>query len=392
VSGTDDVLDASYAGTLGRFSLDAAFRAPLCGVTAIFGPSGSGKTVILRCIAGLTHLRGHLAVGREEWENAAGLWLPPHARRVGYVFQEPSLFAHLSVRENLLYGHRRAVRRGAEVIRVDDVIALLGIAPLLERAPLRLSGGERQRVAIGRALLSQPRLLLMDEPLSALDRMSKDDILPYLDAVQRALTLPVLYVTHDMEEVERLADHIVLIERGRVIVSGPLGDVLADPRTPFARGPSAATVLDARLEAFDPTDAMTTLAVDGGRLLVPGAFGAPGTRHRLRIAAHDVSLAVDPPSRTTILNVLHARIESIESLDAARVNVVLALGDAPGGARVLARITRRSRRALALAPGQRVHAQVKAASIVDPRRTAPPQATASAGDVTARPGAGDTGR
>jgi molybdate transport system ATP-binding protein len=401
-------LRAAYAGRIGGFELDAVFEAPLAGVTGLFGPSGSGKTVLLRCIAGLTRLRGRLTIGDDVWETADGsVRRAPHERQIGYVFQEASLFAHLSVRDNLLYGHRRALRAVPEMIRPDDAIGLLGIEQLLDRSPHHLSGGERQRVALGRALLSQPRLLLMDEPLAALDRMAKDEILPYIEAVHRALTIPVLYVTHDIDEIERLADHLVLLEAGRVIASGPLADVLADPRTPLARGPSAATVLEAQIASYDAGDMMTTLAIPGGTLLVPGHLGAIGSRRRVRVAAQDVSLAIDLPSRTTILNVLPARIADIQPLDAGRANVLLALGPEPGSAggpepgraggpepgreggteagragepegrgasaKLLARITQRSLRALALAPGQTVHAQIKAASIVDPRSAfAPP--------------------
>ena len=216
------------------------------GVTALFGPSGCGKTTVLRCVAGLQMLRdGYLSIGGEVWQDGAA-FRPPYERSVGYVFQEASLFPHLSVRGNLLYGHRRALRRGAEeVTRFDDVVALLGIEGLLDRSPLRLSGGERQRVAVGRALLSQPRLLLMDEPLAGLDRLSKDEILPYLEALHTALSIPILYVSHDLAEVERLADHLVLIEAGRVVAYGPLEELQADPELPVARLPDAAVALNA---------------------------------------------------------------------------------------------------------------------------------------------------
>ena len=192
------------------------------GVTALFGPSGCGKTTVLRCVAGLQMLRdGYLSIGGEVWQDGAA-FRPPYQRSVGYVFQEASLFPHLSVRRNLLYGHRRALRRGTgEATRFDEVVELLGMQGLLDRSPLRLSGGERQRVAIGRALLSQPRLLLMDEPLAGLDRLSKDEILPYLEALHTALSIPILYVSHDIAEVERLADHLVLMQAGQWSRAGP---------------------------------------------------------------------------------------------------------------------------------------------------------------------------
>lgn len=368
----DAVISASFSGTLGRFALDATFEAPMRGVTALFGPSGCGKTTVLRCIAGLSSLSGRLVVGGEVWQDASsGTFRPPYERPIGYVFQEASLFPHLSVRDNLLYGFRRALRAGAsEKTRLDDVVALLGLGHLLDRAPALLSGGERQRVAVGRALLSQPRLLLMDEPLSALDRMTKEEILPYFEALHENLSMPVLYVSHDIGEVERLADNLVLLDLGRVVASAPLADILADSRLPIARAPTAATVIGARVAAFDFQDGLTTLQIDGGTLLVPGQIGEAGSFRRIRIAAEDVSLAADRPSRTTILNVLAARIRAIDPVGAAQANVVVTLGEHGQGARLLARITRRSLGALGLTPGQLVHAQVKAVSIVDPRRTA----------------------
>jgi molybdate transport system ATP-binding protein len=207
------VLTARFQGRLGVFDLDLAFEAPLKGVTALVGPSGSGKTTVLRCIAGLERLEGQLSVAGEVWQGAR-LFRPAWQRPIGYVFQEASLFAHLPVKENLLYGLKRA---GAGNITLADVTDLLGLAPLLERSTARLSGGERQRVAIGRALLSQPKLLLMDEPLSGLDRAAKAEILPYLERLVAADTLPVIYVSHDEAEVERLADRVIRLADGRVI-------------------------------------------------------------------------------------------------------------------------------------------------------------------------------
>jgi molybdate transport system ATP-binding protein len=353
-----------FRGRLGAFALDAAFQAPMQGVSAIFGPSGCGKTTLLRCVAGLQRLEGHLAIGGEVWQDGAA-FRAPHERAVGYVFQEASLFPHLSVRRNLLYGHRRAVRRGAAAAtRFDDVVALLGMHDLLDRAPLRLSGGERQRVAIGRALLSQPRLLLMDEPLAGLDRLSKDEILPYLEALHAALAIPVLYVSHDIAEVERLADHLVLMQAGQVVACGSLPDLQADPRLPIARLPEASVALPATVTRYDAEYGLTTLALEGGTIVVPGPCGAPGTMQRVRVRASDVSLATERPSPSTILNVLPARVTAAERQDAAQVNVVLRLGAAGDGARILARVTRKSWEALGTGPGDLVHAQVKSVALV----------------------------
>ena len=362
---------ARFRGTLGAFELDAAFEAPMRGVTALFGPSGCGKTTVLRCVAGLqrtTH--GYLSIGGEIWQDHEA-FRQPWERALGYVFQEASLFPHLSVRRNLLYGHRRALRRGTkEATRFDEVVSLLGIEPLLDRAPLRLSGGERQRVAVGRALLAQPRLLLMDEPLAGLDRFSKDEILPYLEALHAALSIPILYVSHDIAEVERLADHLVLMEDGRVVASGALQDLQTDPALPIARLPEAAVVLDATVTHHDLEYHLTTLAVDGGKIVVPGQYGSPGTSQRVRVGASDVSLARQHPGPSTILNVLSARVVAVEQQDAAIVNVVVRLGAEGQGARLLARVTRKSWAGLGIGPGDLVYAQVKSIALVPQGRTA----------------------
>ncbi len=345
------------------------------GITALFGPSGSGKTTILRCMAGLARVPGRLTVDGQVWQDeAAGTFRPPHMRPVGYVFQEASLFPHLSVRKNLLYGHRRAMRQGGiEEIKLDDVVELLGIGHLLGRGTGALSGGERQRVAVGRALLAQPRILLMDEPLSALDRMTKEEILPYFEALHASLSIPVFYVSHDISEIERLADHIVLLDAGRVVAAGPLGEVLADSRLPIARSSQASTVLPARVVAFDARDGLTMLDLDGETLLVPQRIGAPGSTHRVRIAATDVSLAVQRPSLTSILNIMPVRVADIQAVDEAQINVLLTIGHRPGGAKLLARITRRALQALDLMPGHDAFAQIKAASLLARQQTPGPK-------------------
>ncbi|HLN11382.1 MAG TPA: molybdenum ABC transporter ATP-binding protein [Xanthobacteraceae bacterium] len=363
---SEPTITAQYAGVLGRFKLDVAFASPMQGITGLFGPSGCGKTTILRCVAGLIRLPGKLVVGGEVWQDhATGQFREPYRRPIGYVFQEASLFPHLSVRGNLLYGHRRALETGAaEDIRLADVVDLLGIGPLLDRATGALSGGERQRVALGRALLAQPRLLLMDEPLSALDRMTKEEILPYFELIHASLSIPVLYVSHDISEIERLVDYMVLLEAGRVVSAGPLGDLLSDSRLPIARSPGASTVLQGRVAAFDPNDDLTALGIDGETLLVPNRVGEAGTTRRIRIAATDVSLAVDRPSLTTILNILPVRIADVHPLDHGQINVLVTIGHREGGPRLLARVTRRAQRVLNLGRGQDVYAQIKAVSVI----------------------------
>jgi molybdate transport system ATP-binding protein len=377
---------ARFRGALGAFALDAGFEAPMRGVSALFGPSGCGKTTVLRCIAGLQVMQdGYLSIGGEVWQDGLA-FRPPHERSVGYVFQEASLFPHLSVRGNLLYGHRRALRRGAtEGARFADVVDLLGMQPLLDRSPMRLSGGERQRVAIGRALLSQPRLLLMDEPLAGLDRLSKDEILPYLEALHTALSIPILYVSHDLAEVERLADHLVLLEAGRVVAHGPLEEVQADPALPVARLPEAAVALNATVTSYDGEYGLTTFAIDGGTIIAPGQYGGPGTPQRVRIGASDVSLARQNPGPSTILNVLPARVAAAEPQDAAQMNVVVRLGKAGEGARLLARVTRKSWAALGVRPGDLVHVQVKSVALVAASNKSAPGGGASSLPAAAPP-------
>jgi molybdate transport system ATP-binding protein len=372
---SDKVIMASYRGALGQFTLDTSLVLPMRGVTSLFGPSGCGKTTMLRCMAGLNNLPGRFVVGDEVWQDtSANIFRPPHKRPIGYVFQEASLFPHLSVRRNLLYGFRRAGRAGIRPeTRLDYVVAFLGIAHLLDRAPGRLSGGERQRVAIGRALLSQPQLLLMDEPLSGVDRITKEEIFPYLEALHQNLSIPIVYVSHDIGEVERLADHLVVLKSGRVVASGPLGDLLSNSRLPLARAPHAGTIVEARVQGFHPQDGLTTLKIHGGTLLVPGWVAEPGAVRRVRIAAEEISVAVDRPSRTSILNILAARILEIQNIDKAQILVFLMVGEEREGAKLIARITKRSFDGLGLAPGQVVYAQVKAASIVNSTCSANPE-------------------
>jgi molybdate transport system ATP-binding protein len=357
-------ISARFAGAVGGFALDVAFEAPPAGVTALFGASGSGKTTVLRCIAGLQRLDGRFALGADVWQDAA-TFRPPHRRPVGYVFQEASLFPHLAVRENLLFGRRRAtVPAGRPEIGFDEVVALLGLSGLLQRAVTALSGGERQRVALGRALLSQPALLLMDEPLSALDRSTKDEILPFLERLHAALALPVLYVSHDIAEVERLADRVVLLERGRVIGAGPLAAVQADPALPLVRRRDAAATLDAVTGDHDAAYGLLALHVDGGRLVVPAPATPAGLRRRVRIEAGDVSLAREAPRATSIANILPVRI--LDRVDGAPGEVIAVLGLGPDGrgARLLARLTLWSWDHLSLAVGDAVLAQVKGVALV----------------------------
>lgn len=360
-------IEVRFRGRLGEFDLDAGFTVAARGVTALFGPSGCGKTSVLRCMAGLEHLRdGFCSIGGDVWQDGS-VFRPAYRRPLGYVFQEASLFPHLAVRGNLLFGAPK--RQSPTAIPFDDVVDLLGLGPLLGRSSRRLSGGERQRVAIGRALLSEPKILLMDEPLSALDKLTKDEILPFLERLHESLAIPIVYVSHDMSEIERLSDQLVLMEAGHVRAVGPLARLQADPSLPLASSQDAAVSLDASVEAFDAVDGMASLAVAGARFLVPSSGARAGDHQRLRILAGDVSLARDRPNLSTIVNVLRARILDAQETGEHQVTAVLGLGEDGAGARLLSRVTRRSWRLLDLAPGTSVYAQVKAVALV--RRRAP---------------------
>ncbi|OSM02240.1 molybdenum ABC transporter ATP-binding protein [Magnetofaba australis] len=363
-------IEAHFYGSQGEFSLDAAFSVPARGVTALFGPSGCGKTTVLRCVAGLNRrLEGKLSVRGQVWQDGKR-FVPTHKRPIGYVFQEASLFPHLSVRENMLFGRKRAAPKGQTPrLDFDEVANLLGLTHLLERSPVRLSGGERQRVAIARALLTDPQILLMDEPMAALDRISKNEILPYLERLHETLDIPALYVSHDITEVERLADRMVLMKNGRVQAAGPLSTLLADPALPLAAMPEAATLLEGPVAAFDAHYGLAQVSVPGGTLLVPGDAALVGQRKRVRIAASDVAVARErAPTGSSILNALRAVIQHVEPYSFHQVNLFLSLegsDDAEGaaGASLLARITRKSWDALDLNIGEEVHALIKAVAL-----------------------------
>jgi molybdate transport system ATP-binding protein len=359
---------AEFRGAIGKFALDAGFTAPAKGVTALFGPSGCGKTTVLRCIAGLLRINGVCEIDGEVWQDQNGAFLPTHKRPLGYVFQEASLFQHLSVRRNLLFGAPRRDSSGTKgAIVFDEVVELLGITRLLDRSPRNLSGGERQRVAIGRALLSQPKLLLMDEPLSALDRATKNEILPFLERLRDHLNLPVVYITHDIAEVERLADQMVLMDKGHVIGAGPLEDLQSDPSLPLAAARDAAVSFEGVVQSCEEAYGLVTLKLRGGVLTAPAPPAPVGERRRIRVIASDVSLTREAPGRSSILNVLPARIVSMKPLDTNEVVVVVALGEDGSGARLLSRMMRKSWGELGLAEDVNVYAQVKAVALAPGR-------------------------
>jgi len=342
------------------FSLDVDLDLPGRGVTALFGHSGSGKTTLLRAVAGLEHAPGGtLSVNGDVWQDAA-MFRPTHQRPLGYVFQEASLFPHLDVRANLEFGQKRmphAQRR----VSLDQAVAMLDIGYLLGRKPERLSGGERQRVGIARALATSPRLLLMDEPLAALDFALKQEILPYLERLHDELDIPVLYVSHAPDEVARLADHIVVMEGGRAVAAGPLTDTLARLDLPIRLGEDVGVVLDAVVTERDEEWHLAHMDFPGGRLWVRDQGLPVGHHARVRILARDVSLAHKPVSGTSILNTLPAVVvDSVADAHPALTLVKLRVGKSP----LLARLTLRSAHALELTPGQRLYAQIKAVALL----------------------------
>ncbi len=351
------MLEVEVHHSIGAFTLEAAFTAPTPGVTVLFGPSGSGKSTMLQAVAGLLRPgAGRVALdGAVLLDTATRVNLAPERRGCGVVFQDARLFPHLSVRTNLQYGARRAAR-GAKGPEFQEVVDLLGIAPLLHRRPRHLSGGERQRVALGRALLSRPRLLLMDEPLAALDAPRRAEILPFLERLRDHGGLPILYVTHALDEVDRLADTLVLLDAGRVMAAGPLDAFSARTDLPLLAGRrDAGAVLACVIEAHDPARGLSRLAFAGGALWVPLRADPAGTRLRLRVRARDVAVALDPPRGISSHNVLPASIERISPAGPHEAFVTLRIGPA----RLLARVTRDAVDRLALTPGLPVHALVK---------------------------------
>ena len=359
------------------FTLDLQLSCPASGVTVLLGPSGCGKTTVLRCLAGLERAQGRVAVAGQTWQDdAQGLHLPTHRRAIGMVFQEASLFAHLSVRDNLLYGFRR-IPAGERRIQPEQAIDLLGIGHLMGRRTDGLSGGERQRVAIARALLTSPALLLMDEPLSALDAARKAEVLPYLAALSGS-GVPIVYVTHSLDEAARLADHLVLMHGGRIEASGLAEAVMARPDSPLAQLEDASSILHATLVAHEAGSGLSrlqlgpaggaSLAGEGGgedddasSLWVGGCPQALGERVRVRVLARDVSVALSRAADSSILNILPATVEALHEADATSVMLRLRLQD---GSALLARLTRRSVQTLGLRTGQPVYAQIKGAALL----------------------------
>jgi molybdate transport system ATP-binding protein len=352
-------IEARFTIDRSDFLLDVDLSIPGSGVTAIFGPSGCGKTTLLRAIAGLEHTAsGYLKVGEDVWQDNQQ-FLPPHQRPLGYVFQEPSLFAHLNVQRNIEYGVKRLKNR-AQQVSLERAVELLGIGHLLARKPHQLSGGEQQRVAIARALAVSPALLLLDEPLAALDEARKQEIFPYLESLHRDLDIPVLYVSHSRQEVARLADHMVLLTAGRVRAIGLVAELFTRLDLPLAHAPDSETVIEAVVSERDDTYGINYLEFSGGRFAVAGKPLPAGETVRLQIMARDVSLTLEPQHNTSILNIFPAVVAEIVDEETAQVTVQLQVGSAS----LLSRITRKSVVSLELKPGTLVYAQVKSVALL----------------------------
>ena len=348
------MLDLNVGTRLGDFSVDANIQAN-AGVTALFGPSGAGKTTLVNMLAGLLRPEwGHIIVQEEIlFDREQGIDIPPEARGIGYVFQESRLFPHMSVASNLNYGRRQ------DAVSFDSVVDLLALGPLLKRRPNSLSGGERQRVAIGRALLAAPRLLLMDEPLVNLDAPRRSEILPFIEDLRREFALSIVYVSHNMDEIVRLADQLVVMTEGTVVANGPVAEITSrlDLR-PLTGRWDAGSVIDTVVAEQDERDFLTRLSFKGGDLWLPRLHLTIGTSLRIRIRARDVSIALIPPADISILNVFAGEVIEVGEDDGPQVDVLLDIG-----APLWARITKRSQRELNIAPGRMVHAMIKAMAV-----------------------------
>ncbi|KQV73039.1 molybdenum ABC transporter ATP-binding protein [Rhizobium sp. Root1220] len=343
---------------LGSFSLDAAFTSER-GITALFGRSGSGKTSMIRTIAGLARPEEGRVVldGQVLTDTAQRIFVPKHRRRFGYVFQEARLFPHLNVRQNLSYGRWFAPRTGVAE-NLDRIVALLGIEALLQRSPGTLSGGERQRVAIGRALLSSPRLLLMDEPLAALDDARKAEVMPYLERLRDEMDIPIVYVSHSIAEVARLADQVVVMNDGRVEAVGSVSDVLSHPLSSFDHR-DAGAVMEGKVESVDPQHLLATIALKSVRLHVPGAMRLLGRSVRVRIPSRDVMLATMRPEGLSALNILEGTVQALTPARDATVDVLVDCG----GDVILSRITSFSAERLGLQVGDKAFVIIKTVAL-----------------------------
>lgn len=344
------------------FELNFDLALPGSGITALFGESGAGKSTLLRCVAGLVRPSdGQIRIGKEIWQNdEAKIFMPTHKRSVGFVFQDAALFPHLTVKNNLQYGMKR-IPAEKRVISLEKAVELLGIGHLLDRMPETLSGGEQQRVSIARALATSPDIMLMDEPLAALDMKRKSEIIPYLLRLNAELEIPILYVSHALEEVSVLSDHLVLLEKGNVIASGKINDLLTRLDLPLAYYDVASAVINGQVIEEDRQFCLSTIRFSGGNILLPSANLSVGQPVRLRIQARDVSLTTEKPVNTSILNAFEATVVNLSDDSNGQVLIEL---DAKG-TRLLSRITSKSVNTLKLGIGKPIFAQVKGIAVIE---------------------------
>ncbi len=356
-------LHAQFSLSFATFHLDIVMDVPTQGITVVFGPSGCGKTTLLRCLAGLERAPGgYLKLGENIWQDEnQGIFLPLSRRPIGYVFQEPRLFPHLRVQDNLLYGWKRTPTPSRQ-IHIDQVVDVLDLDHLLDRRPVHLSGGEQQRVAIGRALLRNPQLLLMDEPLSSLDPHRKQEILPFIQRLDAEFQIPVIYVSHDVQEIVQLAQRVLFLKAGTIVSSGPVHEVFSHLHLrDLVPASDIGAILDTQVAHHDLEYGLTQLAFPGGQLSVPQQSRRVGESVRVHILAKDVSIVANHPSfQTSVLNVFKAKILDIQPQDSAHPFVDIQLDI---GVPLLATITRKSLRTLNLQIGQAVYAQIKTVSL-----------------------------
>ena len=355
-------INIELSDAYGQFEFDINVTLPEGGVTTFFGPSGAGKSTILRCIAGLTRSKkGYISVCGDIWQDEKNnIFLPPYQRELGYVFQEPRLFSHLTVRENLEYGLKRTPAKD-QYVDWHAVIEILDIQHLLQRMPEKLSGGEQQRVAIGRALLASPKLLLMDEPLASLDQSRKQEVLPFIRALHREISIPIFYVTHALTEILQIADNIVLIENGRVLANGALHEVFSNLAVSSDLGEVSGSVIEATVEEHDNEYGLTCLSFKGGKIYIPGLAQTVGAHLRVHVLAKNVGIALQKPQETTsFLNIFEAKVVEVGTPDKATHSVQVKLDI---GVPLLACISRKSIQTLHLEPGMKCFALVKAVAL-----------------------------
>lgn len=358
------MISAQFKVAFEGFNLDLDLQLPQQGLSVILGESGSGKTTFLRCVAGLQASKeSFLKIGEQVWvDSRQNQFLATHQRSIGYVFQQANLFPHLSVAENIHYGRKR-LKDSLSDSKLADLIELLGISGLMSRPATTLSGGEQQRVAIARALALEPEILLMDEPLAALDWQRKQDILPYLQRLQQSLEIPIIYVTHSLQEMAQLADHVVILQAGKIQAQGSLSEILQRPELAMNQKADAFSVWPVRLLDHDNRYALSRVGFDHGELFLPQLDVLPGQNFRLQIFARDVSLTLQQPINTSILNVLSATIVSIRKTAPGQCLIHLQVSEQS----LLAQITRKSQEMLNLKAGMTVFAQIKGSSVFNQR-------------------------